>query len=204
VLYKVVAGASPDAVVRRGAAGTTDAFVAGAKELVALGARGITTNCGFLSIMQRELAGACGVPVVASSLMQAETIQKLLPSGQRVGILTVSQQSLSADHLKAANVPDGTPVIGTDDGREFSRVILNDEEEMDVELARLDLIDAAIRLVDEHPAVGAILLECTNMSPYSADIRHHTGRPVFDMVNFVSWFHGAVAPRVFLDPPPFD
>ena len=204
VLYKVVAGASPDAVVRRGAAGTTDAFVAGAKELVALGARGITTNCGFLSIMQRELAGACGVPVVASSLMQAETIQKLLPSGQRVGILTVSQQSLSAHHLKAANVPDGTPVVGTDDGREFSRVILNDEQEMDVELARLDLLDAATRLVDEHPAVGAILLECTNMSPYSADIRHHTRRPVFDMVNFVSWFHGAVAPRVFLDPPPFD
>src|SRR6266496_2745977 len=62
VLYKVVAGASPDLVVRRGAAGTTDAFVLAAKELVALGARGITTNCGFLSILQRELAGQCGVP----------------------------------------------------------------------------------------------------------------------------------------------
>src|SRR5437868_8914023 len=110
VLYKVVRGASPDLVVRHGAAGTTDAFVAAAKELVALGARGITTNCGFLSILQRELASQCGVPVMASSLMQAEVIQKLLPRGQTVGILTVSRKSLSQEHLRAANVPDGTPV----------------------------------------------------------------------------------------------
>jgi hypothetical protein len=205
VLYKVVRGASPDLVVRHGAAGTADAFVAAAKELVALGARGITTNCGFLSILQRELATQCGgVPVLTSSLMQAEAIQKLLPADKIVGILTVSKQTLLAEHLRAANVPDGTPVIGTDGGREFSRVILNDEDEMDVELARLDLLDAAARLVDEHPAVGAILLECTNMSPYSADIRHLTKRPVFDIYNFVSWFHGGLAPRVFLESPPFD
>jgi Asp/Glu/hydantoin racemase len=204
VLYKVVRGATPDLVVRRGAAGMTEAFVAAAKELVVLGARGITTNCGFLSVLQRELAAQCGVPVLASSLMQAEVIQKLLPVGQTVGILTISKQTLSAEHLRAANVPDGTPVVGTDGGREFSRVILNDEEEMDVELARLDLLDAAARLADEHPEVGAILLECTNMSPYSADIRHLTKRPVFDIYNFVSWFHGALAPRAFLDPPPFD
>jgi len=204
VLYKVVRGASPDLVVRRGAAGTTDAFVAAAKELVALGARGITTNCGFLSILQRELAAACGIPVLTSSLMQAEVIQKLLPADKTVGILTISKQTLSAEHLLAANVPEGTPVVGTEGGREFSRVILNDEQEMDVELARLDLLDAAARLVDEHPQVGAILLECTNMSPYSADIRHLTKRPVFDIQNFVSWFHGALAPKVFLDSPPFD
>ncbi len=204
VLYKVVRGASPDLVVRRGAAGTTGAFIAAAKELVALGARGITTNCGFLSILQRGLAAECGVPVLTSSLMQAEVIQKLLPADKIVGILTISRQTLSEEHLRAANVPEGTPVVGTEEGREFSRVILNDEEEMDVELARLDLLDAAARLVDEHSQVGAILLECTNMSPYSADIRHLTKRPVFDIYNFVSWFHGALAPRVFLDPPPFD
>ena len=63
VLYKV-RGASPDLVVRRGAAGMTDAFVAAAKELAALGARGITTTCGFLSILQRQLAAQCGVPVL--------------------------------------------------------------------------------------------------------------------------------------------
>lgn len=200
VLYKVVRGASPDLVVRRGAAGTTDAFVAAAKELVALGARGITTNCGFLSILQRELAAACGIPVLTSSLMQAEVIQKLLPADKTVGILTISKQTLSAEHLRAANVPEGTPVVGTEGGREFSRVILNDEQEMDVELARLDLLDAAARLVDEHPQVGAILLECTNMVPYARALRDELQVPVYDIYSFMTWFHAGLAPCDFGPP----
>src|SRR5260370_20989822 len=74
VLYKVVRGASPDRVVRQGAKGLgakglLDAFLAGAQELVALGADGITTNCGFLSLYQEELAAHVGVPVATSSLM---------------------------------------------------------------------------------------------------------------------------------------
>src|ERR1700726_4492986 len=52
VLYKVVSGASPDRVVRKRAEGLLDAFLGAAAELVALGADGITTNCGFLSLYQ--------------------------------------------------------------------------------------------------------------------------------------------------------
>ena len=50
VLYRVVRGASPDRVVVRGAEGLLDAFIEAARELVAIGADGITTNCGFLSV----------------------------------------------------------------------------------------------------------------------------------------------------------
>ena len=70
VLYKIVKGASPDVVVLRQAEGMLQAFVDAARELAALGACGITTNCGFLSLFQNELAAACQVPVLASSLMQ--------------------------------------------------------------------------------------------------------------------------------------
>ena len=67
--YRVVRGASPDRVVRRRAAGLTDAFIAAGRELVADGVDGLTTNCGFLSLLQAELAEACGVPVATSALM---------------------------------------------------------------------------------------------------------------------------------------
>ena len=83
VLYKVVRGASPERVVRRRAEGLLEAFVEGARELVAQGADGIVTNCGFLSLIQDELAAACGVPVAASSLMQAPLIERLLPPAPR-------------------------------------------------------------------------------------------------------------------------
>jgi hypothetical protein len=95
VLYKVVRGASPERVVRRRAAGLLDAFVAAGRELVAEGADDLVTNCGFLSLFQDDLAAACAVPVAASALMQAPLIERLLPPGRRVGVLTVSAASLT-------------------------------------------------------------------------------------------------------------
>lgn len=195
VHYRVVRGASPDRVVRRQAEGLLDGFIAAARELVADGVDGITTNCGFLSLFQDELAAAAGVPVATSSLMQAPMIQAILPPGKRVGILTISAKTLTQEHLRKAGVPEGTPVVGTDNGREFSRVILNNEERLDVEAARQDLIEAGRDLAQANPDVGAILLECTNMVPYAADIARATGLPVFSIYSFVTWFQSALRPR---------
>ncbi|MCP5155613.1 MAG: aspartate/glutamate racemase family protein [Ectothiorhodospiraceae bacterium] len=200
VLFEVVPGASPDRVVRRGAQGLLDAFVAAARRLVAIGADGITTNCGFLSPFQGELARACGVPVAASSLMQVPMVQRTLPAGRRVGILTVSAGTLTARHLAEAGCDPDTPVVGTDDGEEFTRVLLDDLPALDVDAARADLLAAADRLVREHPQIGAVVLECTNMCPYAADIRDHLGLPVYDMVTFATWFHGGLRPRRFPAP----
>ena len=74
VQYRVVAQASPDRVVRHGGEGLLPAFVEAARDLVRHGADGITTNCGFLSLFQRELADAVGVPVATSSLMQGAAL----------------------------------------------------------------------------------------------------------------------------------
>ena len=68
VLYKVVPGATPDRVVRHKSQGLINAFLDAAAELAQLGADGITTTCGFLSLYQRELAAHVRVPVAASSL----------------------------------------------------------------------------------------------------------------------------------------
>ena len=195
VHYRIVRGASPDRVVRRRAEGLLDDFIAAARELVTDGVDGITTNCGFLSLFQDELAAAAGVPVATSSLMQAPMIQATLPPGKRVGILTISVGTLNEEHLQKAGVPRGTPVVGTDGGREFSRVILNNEESLDVEAARQDLIEAGRDLAQANPDLGAILLECTNMVPYAADVRRATGLPVFSIYSFITWFQSALVPR---------
>ncbi|PKP73338.1 MAG: hypothetical protein CVT84_14100 [Alphaproteobacteria bacterium HGW-Alphaproteobacteria-6] len=195
VLYRVVRDASPDRVVRQGAAGLTDAFIAAARDLVADGADGITTNCGFLSLIQQDLAAAVGVPVATSSLMQVAMVNRLLPPGRRAGILTVSGSSLTAAHLAAAGVPEGTPVGSTEGGREFTRVLLDNEDRLDVAAARADNVEAARALQAHHPDLGAIVLECTNTIPYAADIRAATGLATFSMESFVSWFHAGLVPR---------
>ncbi len=195
VLYKVVRGASPDRVVRRGAEGLLEAFIAAARELVADGADGITTNCGFLSLFQDELAEAVGVPVAASSLLQVPLVNRLLPTGRRAGILTISGSTLTPLHLEKAGVPADTPIGSTEGGRAFTEAILSDALELDVEASREDNVEAAKALVAAHPEIGALVLECTNMMPYAADIRAVVGLPVFTMESFVSWFQSGLDPK---------
>jgi hypothetical protein len=75
--------------------------------------------------------------------------------------------------------------------------MLDDEPTMDVELARADLIDAGHRLIEDFPQTGAIVLECTNMVPYAADLRQTFGLPVYSIYSFVTWFQAGLMPRVF-------
>ncbi len=202
VAYRVVRGASPDHVVRRRAEGLLERFVEAGRDLVDQGADGITTTCGFLSLFQGDLAAALSVPVATSSLMQAPLIERLLPPGRRVGIVTICAAALSPEHLAAAGVDAETPVVGTDAGEAFSRAILDDEPSLDVEAARRDLLAAGAELTGRHPDVGAILLECTNMMPYAADLRAATGLPVYSIYSFVQWFQAGLLPRRF--PPGLD
>ncbi|MGG5811179.1 aspartate/glutamate racemase family protein [Falsiroseomonas sp. CW058] len=198
VLFRVVRGASPERVVLGGAKGLLPDFIAAAQDLVDLGAEAITTNCGFLSLFQAEMAAAVKVPVATSSLMQVPWVQATLPPGRRVGVITVSRASLTPAHLDAAGVPRDVPVEGTEGGREFFRVLITAEkQDMDVALAAQDILEAGRRLVARHPEIGAIVLECTNMPPYAAALREEIGLPVFDIYTLVSWFHGGLRPRRF-------
>jgi hypothetical protein len=198
VLYRVVPGATPEKVVLEGAAGLLPDFIGAAKELVRLGAEAITTNCGFLSLFQREIAAAVGVPVATSSLMQVPWVQATLPPGRRVGLVTVSGSTLTPAHLEGAGVPLDTPLIGTENGKEFFRVLIKAEkDDMDVAQAERDVVEAGKALVARHPDLGAIVLECTNMPPYAAALQAEIGLPVYDIYSMITWFHAGLRPRVF-------
>ena len=195
VRYHRVSGADPDLVVRRGAAGLLPAFIEGARALEREGVGAVTTNCGFLITYQRELAQAVRVPVFTSSLLLVPLVHRLLAPGGRVGIMTVNAATLTREHLAAAGVGADVPltVVGMETEKEFTRALLDNELELDVDLAREEHVRVARRLVAEHPDVGAIVLECTNMPPYTADIQRETGRPVFDIVSLVTMVHEALA-----------
>jgi Asp/Glu/hydantoin racemase len=77
--------------------------------------------------------------------------------------------------------------------KEFTRVMLDDQLELDVEAARQEHLTVVRRMVQAHPEIGAIVLECTNMPPYRADIQAATGLPVFDITTLVRMVHDAVS-----------
>src|SRR2546422_9205238 len=110
VRYHRVAGADPDRVVRQGATGLLGAFVDGARQLEHEGVGAITTNCGFLVKFQRELAKSVRVPVFTSSLLLVPLVHRVLPPGQRVGIMTVNAASMTPEHLEGAGIGSGGPL----------------------------------------------------------------------------------------------
>lgn len=198
VLYRVVPGADPARVVLGGADGLLPDFIAAARELVDLGAEAITTNCGFLSIFQAEIAAAVGVPVATSAMMQLPWIQSMLPPGRRAGIVTVSAETLSARHLAAIGVPAETPIAGVDREGEFFRVIIEGAKPyLDIAQAEAEVVAAARDLAARHPDLAAVVLECTNMAPYAAAVQHALGLPVHDIYSMTCWFQAGLRPRVF-------
>ena len=129
--------------------------------------------------------------------MQIPFVERLLPPEKRVGVLTFSAALLGPDHLAAAGAPPDTPVVGTERGREFWRVMAHDEVTLDIAAARQDILVAGEELVTEHPEVGAVVLECTNMVPFARALRQRLHMPVYDIYSFVTWFHAGLSPRGF-------
>jgi aspartate/glutamate racemase len=198
VLYKIVKKATPDHVVRREASGLLEPFVTGAQELEKEGVAAITTTCGFLALFQKEMASAVNIPVFTSSLMQVPLAYLMIKPSQKVGIVTVHSKSLTKRHLSCVGADQVPNVIyGTEGEEEFSRVILEDQMELNVDKSRDELVRVSKRMISEHPEVGAIVLECTNMPPYAAAIQRQINLPIFDIYTLVMMVYHAVVKKDF-------
>jgi hypothetical protein len=99
--------------------------------------------------------------------------------------LFVSAQSNPAGHFLAVQADPGTPVEGIAPGSPLHRTLLEDREDLDLQDAELQVLQAAQRLRCRHPEVNALVLECTNLPPYAHALRQRTGLPVWDVVTLL-------------------
>lgn len=171
VRYRTVAGASPQRVVREADASLLAPFVDAARALQADGAAAITTSCGFLIRYQAQMQAALDVPLWTSSLLA-------LPALPRPGVVTVDAASL-------AGLAGDAPVEGLAPGCALQRTLLDDLPTLDAVQAEADTVAAAQRLVQRHPEIESLVLECTNLPPYAAAVQRATGRPVHHLMTFV-------------------
>ncbi len=173
-----VQGATAQRVVRQGDAQLLPAFIAAARMLLSQGAQAITASCGFLIQHQAALQAAVGVPVWTSSLIK-------LPELARPGVITVDAASLSPAHLRAAGAAATIPVAGLARGCSLQRTLLEDLLTLDAVQAQADVLAAAQRLLQRHPELDSLVLECTNMPPYAAAVARATGLPVHHLLTLV-------------------
>ncbi len=194
VLYETVRGATVKTLLTNPSPEFIAPFIEAAKRLEGEGVRAITGSCGFLALFQEELAAAVSIPVFASSLIQVPLVYNLLGRRGRVGVLTASEPSLTERHFEAVGA-GGIPVAikGMEDYREFREVILEGQrDDMDGDEIESEILSAAERLLSDHPDVGALVLECTDMPPYAHALQSHLDLPIFDLTTLATMVHDAV------------
>jgi hypothetical protein len=199
VLFREVKGATFDAIIVRQDPAMAPLIVEAAQELVGQGVKAVTSDCGYFGAYQREVADAVPVPVFLSSLMQAPLILSTLGPSRKLAVLVANGASLSERVLDRIGIHDTSRIVfrGLEDKPEFRRTVLDECGTLDVDAVEQEVVDAALEVQSEHPETGAILLECSDLPPYSAAVQAATGLPVFDWIGFINYVHQAVNARPY-------
>lgn len=197
VRYKAIAGASIDRLLNQSDRSLVEPIIAAARELERDGVGAVTGACGFMALFQPEVAAALSIPVFLSSLLQIPLIHAI--TRRPIGLITANQQRLGQAHLDACGVPSTIPLImrGMEDQPEFVSAILEESGSLDSRAIEAEAVAVAKSLVLDHPEIGAILLECSDLPPYARAIQRAVGRPVFDYVSMINWVAGGLRPAAF-------
>jgi hypothetical protein len=199
VHYSVVKGADTSRIMGRDPDPSLLApFVDAGRELERLGARAITTSCGFLAIFQQELQAALSVPMLSSALLQVPLVSRLLGPGKRTAILT-ERPNLTERHFNGAgwsakDIP--VTVCAMPDDAVFPTVFIDQSLTADRDVLEREMVELALRAARE-PGVGALVLECTNFVPFAQAMRRATGLPVYDLYTLVMQTYLATAAPEF-------
>jgi hypothetical protein len=188
VIYLKIPGATGERILR-GDPVLTPSLVEGAQELVRRGAVGVSSNCGFAATYQPAIAAAVPVPVFVSSLLQVPLVAATLPVGRKVGIVTFDAAQLSARQFRAVGWdPERIPVaVAGVRGLPAWEALAASEGEIDPEAMRKDLIRVTRELLAVEPTIGALVLECTGMCPFSPELQAAVDLPVFDLNSLIHY-----------------
>ena len=197
VRYAVVEGATNDRLIYDRDAALIDPFIVAAKKLEAEGVRAITGACGFMALFQKQIAAAVDIPVFASSLLQIPFIHQI--TGKRVGVISADSTKLLPDHFMGTGVSEDIPLAlgGMQNVRAFTQAIFQPDGTLDDTAIREGVVDVAKDLQDRHPDLSALLLECSDLPPYAADVQTATGLPVFDFITMINYVHETLTRRPY-------
>lgn len=196
VRFGIVRQATARRIVGGQDADLLDGFIQTGEALQRAGAVGLITSCGFLAARQRQLARRLTLPVATSSLMQIPIIARCLPHGKRVGVITYDSDALGEMHFTEVGADPSTPVVGLPANGRF-RGLIEGGEPYDRGALEAEVLEAAARLLSHHDGIGAILLECTNLPPFSEAVTRAFKLPVYDIIHLGRWFYSGLKPSTY-------
>jgi hypothetical protein len=200
VRYKVVKNASIDRLLNQRDPSLLEPFIEAARELQAEGVKAVTGACGFMALFQRQVADVLDIPVFLSSLLQVRFIYPMLPRGRKIGIISADSSALTPEHFSGVGITPDIPLVlgGMENQREFRESVLLEKGTLDSDRIQCEVVEIAEQMVEKHPDIGAIVLECSDLPPYAAAVQAAVNRPVFDFITMIQYVHSALVRRPFL------
>ena len=199
VLYEVVKGFKPEKVVLNLDMNDIEPFIEAALDLQNKGVRAITTSCGFLAMFQEEMAKRLSIPVFTSALVMLPMLCRM--SG-KVLVLSANSDTLTQRHLEACcGDLSGFDykIIGTQHEENFTDFTVHNWLQVDTDLCEQEILSVLHSELDKDDSYKCILLECTNLPPYSDAIRKEFDLPVFDIVTLMNFVHASLEMNDFGD-----
>lgn len=174
-------------------------MISESKIMVSEGIRAITTSCGFNAIFQKDLSSALDVPVFTSSLLQVPLVHKMLGPGRSIAVITAKKSALKVEHLRAVGITADIKlnILGMENSSEWNKIFTASEDDVDLDIIAGEVISTAKEAVFQDKSIGAFVLECTDLPPFSDSIRKELHLPVFDfvtLIEFVARSIGVVKP----------
>jgi hypothetical protein len=144
----------------------------------------ITADCGFFMWFQKLARKHTTKPVVMSSLAMVPSVHAALHG--KIAIFTANGASLAPMHDVVKDEcgvewnESRYVLVGCEDVPGFEAIAHGTE--MNFEKVAPGIVNKAKQVLAEHPDVHAFLMECTQLPPFSDDVRAATGLPVYDAV----------------------
>lgn len=195
VMYEVLRGASISQIMH-GDPALLDPIIEAGERLVRHGVRSVVGACGSFANYQSAVAAALSVPTFLSVMLQAPLILRSLRPDQKLGVIAASPEALTPAvfHQCGIAAPERLIVTGAAGLPEFARMLAC-EGRFNSHALEGQLVEHVRGFVGLHPEIGALLLQCSDLPPYSWSLQNATGLPVFDMVSLIDYVYTAVVRR---------
>ena len=173
--------------------------IAAAKRLELQGVRAIIGNCGFWANYQQIVAEAINVPFFSSSLLQIPMVMTAIRPDQKVGVMTAHGEALkAAPALKYSGVTDMSRIViyGAEHDPDML-CVLNNETHYNPKNLESALVALARKMVEEHPDIGAVVLECSEFPPHAHAVHEAIRLNVWDFTTLANWMFAGTIRKPF-------
>lgn len=140
-------------------------------------------------------SGDMSIPAYLSSVVQVPWVKAGLRRDQKVGVICADGPHLTVETFRSCGMTaedyDNCIIYGGNDRPLFNGLMYSPGR-YDCEALKQEILSIAKMMMYKHPEVGAIVIECTDIPPYSHAVMEDLNIPVYDAITFLQFVHDVV------------